>query len=72
MQSYLLLQSAFGSKEAYYKTLGFREEQGKIENVEDYLIRLESYMKLYGALVQVRHYDLMLDFWYLLFEALIT
>lgn len=45
-------QSAFESKEAYYKTLGFREEQGKIENVEDYLIRLESYMKLYGALVQ--------------------
>ncbi|KAF4378684.1 hypothetical protein F8388_006135 [Cannabis sativa] len=45
-------QSAFESKEAYCKTLGFREDKGKIENVEDYLIRLESYMKLYGALVQ--------------------
>ncbi|KAM6562364.1 hypothetical protein CsatB_022362 [Cannabis sativa] len=46
-------QSAFESKEAYCKTLGFREDKGKIENVEDYLIRLESYMKLYGALVQL-------------------
>ncbi|XP_024023883.1 protein GLE1 [Morus notabilis] len=45
-------QSAFESKEAYYKTIGFREDQGKIENVEEYLERLESYMKLYGALVQ--------------------
>ncbi|XP_060973074.1 mRNA export factor GLE1 isoform X6 [Cannabis sativa] len=45
-------QSAFESKEAYLKTLGFREDEGKIENVKDYLIRVESYMKLYGALVQ--------------------
>ncbi|PON74648.1 GLE1-like [Trema orientale] len=45
-------QSAFESKEAYYRTLGFREDEGKIEKVEDYLKRLESYMKLYGALVQ--------------------
>ncbi|XP_062110478.1 mRNA export factor GLE1 [Humulus lupulus] len=45
-------QSAFESKEAYCKTLGFREDEGKVENVEDYLKRLESYMKLYGALVQ--------------------
>lgn len=61
MQHYLLLQSAFESKEAYYKTIGFREDQGKIENVEEYLERLESYMKLYGALVQVRQYDLVLN-----------
>ncbi|KAF8040744.1 hypothetical protein BT93_B2846 [Corymbia citriodora subsp. variegata] len=45
-------KTAFESKEAYYKALGFREDNGKIENVKDYLKRLESYMKLYGALVQ--------------------
>lgn len=45
----------FESKDAYYKTIGFRENEGKIENVDDYLKRIESYMKLYGALVQVCH-----------------
>lgn len=52
---YLLLQSAFESKDAYYKTIGFREDEGKIENIDDYLKRIEAYMKLYGALVQVGH-----------------
>lgn len=47
------LQSAFESKEAYYKAIGFQEDEGKIESVDNYLARLESYMKLYGALVQV-------------------
>lgn len=47
------LQSAFGSKEAYFKTIGYQEHDGKIESTGDYLKRLESYMKLYGALVQV-------------------
>jgi len=50
---FLLVQTAFESKEAYYKALGFQEDNGKIENVKDYLKRLESYMRLYGALVQV-------------------
>ncbi|XP_048136461.1 mRNA export factor GLE1 isoform X2 [Rhodamnia argentea] len=45
-------KTAFESKEAYYKALGFREDNGKLENVKDYLKRLESYMRLYGALVQ--------------------
>ncbi|KAH7515639.1 hypothetical protein FEM48_Zijuj10G0047900 [Ziziphus jujuba var. spinosa] len=45
-------QSAFESKDAYYKTIGFREDEGKIENIDDYLKRIEAYMKLYGALVQ--------------------
>lgn len=45
----------FESKDAYYKSIGFREDEGKIENVDDYLKRIESYMKLYGALVQVHH-----------------
>ncbi|XP_021653484.1 mRNA export factor GLE1 isoform X2 [Hevea brasiliensis] len=45
-------QSAFESKEAYYKTIGYQEQDGKVESTRDYLKRLESYMKLYGALVQ--------------------
>ncbi|KAL5824978.1 hypothetical protein ACOSQ3_021041 [Xanthoceras sorbifolium] len=45
-------ESAFGSREAYYKTIGYREEDGKIESHKDYLRRLDSYMRLYAALVQ--------------------
>ncbi|KAK9934541.1 hypothetical protein M0R45_021681 [Rubus argutus] len=45
-------RSAFESNEAYYKALGFQEDEGKIESVDSYLTRLESYMKLYGAIVQ--------------------
>ncbi|KAK2636620.1 hypothetical protein Ddye_031412 [Dipteronia dyeriana] len=45
-------KSAFGSREAYYKTIGYQEEDGKIESHKDYLRRLESYMRLYAALVQ--------------------
>ncbi|OVA20560.1 GLE1-like [Macleaya cordata] len=40
------------SKEAYYKMMGYREEDGKIESPESYLEGVRSYMKLYGALVQ--------------------
>ncbi|XP_065621047.1 protein TRIGALACTOSYLDIACYLGLYCEROL 4, chloroplastic-like [Quercus suber] len=43
-------QSAFKSKGAYYKVLGYKESDGKRESTKDYLRRLESYMKLYGAL----------------------
>ncbi|RDX67028.1 Protein GLE1, partial [Mucuna pruriens] len=45
-------KSAFESKEAYFRSIGYREEDGKMESTEDYLKRLESYMKVYGALVQ--------------------
>ncbi|XP_059446123.1 mRNA export factor GLE1 isoform X2 [Corylus avellana] len=45
-------KSAFKSKEAYYKAIGYKERDGKIESVEDYLKRLDSYMRLYGALIQ--------------------
>ncbi|KAJ6321435.1 hypothetical protein OIU77_011499 [Salix suchowensis] len=45
-------KSFFESKEAYYKDIGHREDDGKLESEKDYLKRLESYMKLYGALVQ--------------------
>ncbi|CAL1403717.1 unnamed protein product [Linum trigynum] len=46
-------KAAFGSKEAYYKAqLGFREHEGQLESVKDYLKRTEASMRLYGALVQ--------------------
>lgn len=45
-------ESAFECKEAYYKAVGYREIDGKLESIEEYLRRLESYMKLYGALIQ--------------------
>ncbi|KAE8654422.1 Nucleoporin GLE1, putative isoform 2 [Hibiscus syriacus] len=46
-------QSAFESKEVYWKVLVYREDYWKIESRKDYLKRLESYMRLYGALVQI-------------------
>ncbi|MED6198527.1 hypothetical protein PIB30_067182 [Stylosanthes scabra] len=45
-------KSIFQSKESYFKTIGYREDGGKLESTQDYLNRLESYMKVYGALVQ--------------------
>lgn len=45
-------KSIFQSKEAYFRSIGYREDNGKLESTEDYLKRLESYMKVYGALVQ--------------------
>ncbi|KAF7834473.1 protein GLE1 isoform X1 [Senna tora] len=45
-------QSTFESREAYFKRIGYRESDGNIESTEDYLKRLESYIKVYGALVQ--------------------
>lgn len=45
-------EAAFESEEAYYKTIGYREEDGKIESLENYLRRLKSYMRLYAALIQ--------------------
>ncbi|KAM7251026.1 hypothetical protein ACFE04_022909 [Oxalis oulophora] len=45
-------ESAFESKDAYYKAIGFQEDNGKMELAKNYLERVETYMKLYGALVQ--------------------
>lgn len=49
----ILLQAAFESSEAYYKAIGYREEDGKLESSDSFVERIGSYMKLYGALVQV-------------------
>lgn len=45
-------KSVFPSKEAYFRSIGYQEDEGKMESTEDYLKRLESYMKVYGAVVQ--------------------
>ncbi|CAK9144530.1 unnamed protein product [Ilex paraguariensis] len=45
-------ESAFETKEAYYKAIGYQEEDGKLESTDSYVERLSSHMKLYGALVQ--------------------
>ncbi|CAN4108624.1 unnamed protein product [Withania somnifera] len=45
-------EAAFQTKEAYYKAIGYAEEDGKIESTDSYVERLSAYMKLYGALVQ--------------------
>ncbi|KAK9707469.1 hypothetical protein RND81_07G199300 [Saponaria officinalis] len=45
-------KTAFQTKERYCKAIGFREEDGNLESMDQYLERLRSYMKLYGALVQ--------------------
>ncbi|KAL1565232.1 protein GLE1-like isoform X4 [Salvia divinorum] len=45
-------QEAFRCKDDYFKAIGYKEVDGKIESLDEYLERLSSYMKLYGALVQ--------------------
>ncbi|XP_047969101.1 mRNA export factor GLE1-like [Salvia hispanica] len=45
-------QEAFRCKDDYFKAIGYKEVDGKIEHLDEYLERLSSYMKLYGALVQ--------------------
>ncbi|XP_061367410.1 mRNA export factor GLE1-like [Gastrolobium bilobum] len=45
-------KATFQSEEAYFRSIGYREDDGKMESTKNYLERLESYMKVYGALVQ--------------------
>ncbi|KAG8366005.1 hypothetical protein BUALT_Bualt17G0031100 [Buddleja alternifolia] len=45
-------EDAFRTKDAYFKAIGYEEENGKIESIDTYVERLSCYMKLYGALVQ--------------------
>ncbi|XP_075523917.1 mRNA export factor GLE1-like isoform X1 [Primulina tabacum] len=42
----------FQTREAYFKAIGYREIDGKIESTDSYVERLSSIMRLYGALVQ--------------------
>lgn len=50
---FLFIQETFRTKDDYFKAIGYKEENGKIESTDDFLERLNCYMKLYGALVQV-------------------
>ncbi|XXG40173.1 hypothetical protein AAC387_Pa01g0957 [Persea americana] len=45
-------ESAFKTRDAYLKAIGFQEKDGKIESTAQYLERMESYMTLYAALIQ--------------------
>ncbi|KAK6160293.1 hypothetical protein DH2020_003674 [Rehmannia glutinosa] len=45
-------EEAYKTKDAYFKAIGYEEDNGKIESIDDYVGRLSCYMKLYGALVQ--------------------
>ncbi|XP_057771421.1 mRNA export factor GLE1-like [Salvia miltiorrhiza] len=45
-------EEAFRTKDDYFKAIGYMEVDGKIEGLDEYVERLSSYMKLYGALVQ--------------------
>ncbi|XP_052206185.1 mRNA export factor GLE1 isoform X2 [Diospyros lotus] len=45
-------KSSFDTKAAHYKAIGYKEEDGQIENEESYVSGIASYMSLYGALVQ--------------------
>ncbi|KAG6422367.1 hypothetical protein SASPL_118935 [Salvia splendens] len=45
-------KEAFRTRDDYFKAIGYKEVDGKLEGLDEYLERLSSYMKLYGALVQ--------------------
>lgn len=48
-----MLQNAFESENAYYKAVGYREDNGKVEITESYLTRMKACIALYAAIVQV-------------------
>lgn len=45
-------EAAFESRDAYFKAIGYQEEDGKLESIDSYVARLTQHMKLYGALIQ--------------------
>ncbi|KAK9063472.1 hypothetical protein SSX86_017342 [Deinandra increscens subsp. villosa] len=45
-------EAAFESRDAYFRAIGYQEENGKLESTDDYVTRLTKRMKLYGALIQ--------------------
>ncbi|KAL0421471.1 UNVERIFIED_CONTAM: protein GLE1 [Sesamum latifolium] len=51
-------KDVFKTKDAYFKAIGYGEENGKIESIDDYVERLSFYMKLYGAIVQMAGFTL--------------
>ncbi|XP_074297369.1 mRNA export factor GLE1-like [Silene latifolia] len=51
-------KAAFETEQKYFKAIGFREKNGKLETMDEYLERLESWMKLYGAFIQTEGHGL--------------
>ncbi|CAK9256001.1 unnamed protein product [Sphagnum jensenii] len=49
---YVFSKDQFSSDESYYKALGYREEDGKLESTDDYVARMTAYMTFYGAMTQ--------------------
>ncbi|XP_020599446.1 protein GLE1 isoform X2 [Phalaenopsis equestris] len=49
---HLQASDAASQTKDYWKMLGYREEDGKIESTNEFLNRVESCMKLYAALIQ--------------------
>ncbi|KAL8218904.1 hypothetical protein R6Q57_022277 [Mikania cordata] len=45
-------EAAFESRDAYFRAIGYQEENGKLESADEYVARLNLHMKLYGALIQ--------------------
>ncbi|RHN45216.1 hypothetical protein MtrunA17_Chr7g0227971 [Medicago truncatula] len=52
-------ESIFQSKEAYFRSIGYQSDGENLEEcTKNYLDQLKSYMKLYGALVQMAGFAL--------------
>lgn len=47
------VQTQYQSDEAYYKIMGYKEEDGKLESTDDYVARMNAYIAFYAALTQV-------------------
>ena len=47
------MQSQFENDRDYYKLLGYIENEAGIENTDDYVSRMNAYVTLYAAIIQV-------------------
>ncbi|KAG6544760.1 hypothetical protein Mapa_013786 [Marchantia paleacea] len=49
---YVFNKTQYQSDEAYYKIMGYKEEDGKLESTDDYVARMNAYIAFYAALTQ--------------------
>ncbi|KAL2635438.1 hypothetical protein R1flu_006917 [Riccia fluitans] len=49
---YVYNKNQYESDDAYYKILGYKEENGKLESTDDYVARMNAYITFYAALTQ--------------------
>ncbi|KAH9302933.1 hypothetical protein KI387_014516, partial [Taxus chinensis] len=45
-------KNTFESENAYYKAVGYRDDNGKIESTDSYLARMKACVALYAAIIQ--------------------